>query len=1029
MNRLVFVLLAAGLATALLAAGPIEPLLLEQMAKVDETQKLGVMIALTEQLDAQSIINTIKDKEQRWTTTVTELKSMAQTTQAGLLSELRSFEMQGKVQNIEGLWIVNAVYCEAVPEVISAVAERPEVWFVQWDLIPTENALGTMPNDERRMTNAAAADVLDDGPDTIEWNVKKVKADSVWRVHGYTGNGVVIGNIDTGCDYTHPDLAGHMWTDPNYPYYGWNFEQSNNNPMDVNGHGTHTCGTNAGNGTGGDTTGMAPKARIMTCRTKTSISTPYPDTIAENTVMMSMQFCVAPPLSPANHAHLLTMSLGWLHAWSPRRALWRQSVTNVAAAGLPYFIATGNEASTAPPHSCRTPGDCPGPWKHPAEAPGGLGGTISIGATDNADAIASFSSRGPVAWDTIAPYNDYPYPPGLLHPDFCAPGVNVTSTKRGGGYTQMSGTSMATPCAAGVCALMLEKNPNLLPEEVDEVMQSSVLPLGTPPKNNTFGTGRIDAMLCIANTPLPGPRHDVAMDKVLSPGDRIDPRTPLAPVAVVKNRGTYNEPNVVVHCKVESLGTQVYYQTRTITLLDSVGVDTVTFPAWNVGPGSQTYNLTFWHYQVPDTNRSNDTITKTTTTRGHDVRAAGMNVSGRVKANSPLTPRVTLASADYTERNFKAFCLIDSAGTVVYRDSAAVDSVPEQGSRSFSFPSNWNVGPVGATYDAKMWHNCGPDENRANDTILGTAQATDQVRILMLYADYGAPESTLGVRLRALGDSIEYMSVQTATPTLAQLTPYDAVGAQSNYTYGNATALGDTLAAYVVVGGGVVLGHFGFATGWAMAGRIMTESYATITPGANTQVNTTLGWRNTVHPVMAGVDSVREYYAGGGRFETTAESVARWADGRSYVAVSQNQKVVGLNQYPGIYSRNPPQRGGDWALVWHNAFMFVSGSGVGVKEFDPSAPALNVVLSTAPNPAQRRATVNYMVPAGSRVEIGMFDLSGRLVKTLVCGPAKPDLQRVVWGMTDNQGRKVANGVYFCKLVSGDKTETRKVVVE
>ncbi|MEO0074118.1 MAG: S8 family serine peptidase, partial [candidate division WOR-3 bacterium] len=569
------------------SAALLEPALVEQMARCDGDEKLPVIIALNEQLDAENIIRTIKNKQQRWEVTVSRLKQMAETGQAGLLAELRSFEAAGKVAEIVPMWIVNAVYCEATPEVIQKIAERPEIWLIQWDKIASPNILNVAP--------ATAAGDVTAGSFTVEWNVKKVKADSVWYVYGYTGEGVVIGNIDTGCDYNHSDLASHMWTDPNYPYHGWNFEQNNNNPMDQHGHGTHTCGTNAGDGTAGDTTGMAPKAKIMTCRTKTSLNPPLPDTIAENTVMRSMEFCVAPPLSPHNHAHVLSMSLGWVPSWNPRRSLWRHCVTNVAAAGLAYFIANGNEGASNPPYNVRCPGDVPGPWKHPAEPPGGLGGAISIGATDANDNIASFSSWGPVSWDTVHPYLDYPYPPGLFKPDFSAPGVNVTSTRLGGGYTQMSGTSMATPCAAGIAALMLERNPNLLPEEVSEIMQNSVLPLGTQPKNNTYGTGRIDAMLCIQNTPLPGAMHDVAMGTVLAPADKIEPRTPLAPQVTVRNRGTFAEPNVVVYCKVESLGTVIYNENVTIPLLDSAATDTVTFPNWNVGPGSQTYNLTFWH--------------------------------------------------------------------------------------------------------------------------------------------------------------------------------------------------------------------------------------------------------------------------------------------------------------------------------------------------------------------------------------------------------------------------------------------------
>ncbi|MCX6843758.1 MAG: T9SS type A sorting domain-containing protein [candidate division WOR-3 bacterium] len=559
---------------------------------------------------------------------------------------------------------------------------------------------------------------------------------------------------------------------------------------------------------------------------------------------------------------------------------------------------------------------------------------------------------------------------------------------------------------------------------MDEIMQGSVLPRGGQPKNDSFGTGRIDAMLCIANTPPAGPTHDIAMGAVLAPADKIDPMTPLAPMVVVRNRGTYHETSITFHCKVESLGTQVYSDQYVLSSLDSAQTDTVTFPNWNVGPGSQTYDLTFWHTYLPDTNHHNDTCMKTTVTRGHDVSVAGMNIGGRVRANTPFTPRTNLASTDYTETGFEAWCIVDSSGTVVYEDSTTIDSVPAGGSRSFPFPSAWSVGPVGAAYTATMYHNCGPDQNRTNDTLSVATTASDQVRVLMCYADAGTPDS-LVAGLVAMGDSVTTMDVSVYTPTLGELQAYDAVGTQSNFQYADPVGFGNVLADYVDAGGGVVIGQFSFSTGWAMAGRIMTGAYATITAGVNTSSTTQLGWYNPGHPTMSGVSAVGEYYAASGPF--VGESVAVWQDGRPYVGVSSNQKVVGLNQYPGNYVYS--ERTGDWVLVWHNSFMYVAGSGSGVGGFDPFAPALNVTLSATPNPVLGpRAEVNYTVPAAGKVSLYVFDLNGRLVKTLVNGNAKPGVNRVIWNLADNTGRQVSSGVYFCKLVAGSKTQSRKVVV-
>jgi subtilisin family serine protease len=327
--------------------------------------------------------------------------------------------------------------------------------------------------------------------------MRKVGTDSVWRLLGITGNNVIVGHIDTGCNYNHLDLAGHLWNSSAYPHHGWNFELNNDDPIDINGHGTFLAGNVSSDGTAGDTCGMAPRSRIMICRGITTA-----DTIAENRMWSAMQFCLAPPLDSTNHAHLIMTSFGWMYAWNPRRALWRQNVTNVATAGLAFIASAGSEGPSA--MTIRTPGDVPGPWHHPAEQNGGRSGAITIGCTDVSDAIASFSSQGPVTWDTVSPYRDYPYPPGLLKPDLCAPGVNVAScayNNNSGYLSGWSGTSMSTAYVGGVVALMLEKNPSLLPWQVDSILQMTVRPLGAQPKNNTFGTGRVSAYQAVLSTP------------------------------------------------------------------------------------------------------------------------------------------------------------------------------------------------------------------------------------------------------------------------------------------------------------------------------------------------------------------------------------------------------------------------------------------------------------------------------------------------------------------------------------------------
>ncbi len=298
-----------------------------------------------------------------------------------------------------------------------------------------------------------------------------------------------------------------------------------------------------------------------------------------------------------------------------------------------------------------------------------------------------------------------------------------------------------------------------------------------------------------------------------------------------------------------------------------------------------------------------------------------------------------------------------------------------------------------------------------------------ELRVLWLYSDYGTPDTTLGIRLKALGDSIEYMDVRTTTPTIGQLLPYDAVGVNSNFGFSDPTALGNVLAQYVDSGGGVVLTNFCFTTdGNGLQGAIMSGSYATLTLGANSFTNSTLGWFNPAHPVMNGITSVGAYFRTLPTF--VGDSVAKWADGRPYVAASTNQKVVGINMYPGIYPSSG--RTGEWAVVIHNALEWVAGEQTYIIEEPQPVPGLT--LLAGPNPASARVHISYAADVSGRQEIAVYDATGSFVRQLAAAPAGPAVRHAVWNLDDTRGQPVARGVYFCRLTAGGRTLDRKLVV-
>jgi subtilisin family serine protease len=470
----------------------IEPDLASEMAGLGSGEKVGVTIALTSQADPRSLesLAAEKSRSERRVLVVQALKSFSAKVQERVLSELRLGEVRGEVSDIQPFWLCNAVSCRVTKGEIERITELPEVWFVEKSEIVSKDILG---KEERAGVEFTPLPVL-------EWHIRRIGADSVWNLLGITGQGVVVGHIDTGVNYNHVDLASHLWTDPNYPHHGWNFELNNDDPIDVQGHGTFMAGLVASDGRAGDTCGVAPRAQIMPCRVA-----PRGDTLGENQVFAAMQFCIAPPLSPNHGADVVLLPIGWDHSLSPRRSLWRQNLDNLSAAGLLLVTASGG-FNQPPPDAVSTPGDCPGPWPHPANQSGGLSGALAVGTTQVNDSIASWSGRGPVTWQNVSPYFDYPYNPGpgLIKPDLCAPGVNLTSlsyTNNTSYVSGWSGTSLSSGLVAGVAALMLERNPGLTPRQADSLLEMTVKPLGTPPKNNTYGTGRVSAYGAVWNTP------------------------------------------------------------------------------------------------------------------------------------------------------------------------------------------------------------------------------------------------------------------------------------------------------------------------------------------------------------------------------------------------------------------------------------------------------------------------------------------------------------------------------------------------
>ena len=421
---------------------------------------------------------------------ISELKRFSQSTQMEILKDLTSAEKSASVADVVSFWIVNGISCKMNAEMVNSLAMRNDV-----SIILLDEMRNMLPDGENLEDNEPVRGNA--------WNVEKVNADEVWNL-GYTGAGVVVAVIDTGVNYSHTDIANNMWDGGSqYPYHGWDYVNNDNDPKDDQGHGTHCAGTVSSYGTNGTQCGMAKDAKIMALKVMDSGGHG-----SDNNIINGVQFAID------HGADVLSLSLGapgiggyWLY---------RDTFVNVGVCGAVASIAAGNDRerlSQYPvPNNIGAPGNCPPAWHNPDQMlEGGQSAVVTVGSTTSGDGLSYFSSPGPVTWSSgsyIGNYHDYPYTQGsateigLIKPDVSAPGSSIKSLayNNNSSYATMSGTSMATPCVAGVMALMLEVDPTLTARQIDSIMETTAVQCGGyTRKNNDFGAGRIDALAIISS--------------------------------------------------------------------------------------------------------------------------------------------------------------------------------------------------------------------------------------------------------------------------------------------------------------------------------------------------------------------------------------------------------------------------------------------------------------------------------------------------------------------------------------------------
>eukprot|EP00045_Choanoeca_perplexa_P019393 m.294211 g.294211 ORF g.294211 m.294211 type:complete len:591 (+) comp39984_c0_seq1:88-1860(+) len=401
------------------------------------------------------------------------LQEHANRTQAEIIAHL---EATGRTYR--SYFASNALALDAVPA-SSAAAELDSYKGARYaDLNEPKNSTNAFETPIRSESEASSS--------LPETHVVNIGADQVWSM-GYTGRGVTLGVTDTGADHTHPALKhsyrGYKAKKDNFNH-NYNWMQPRNislsTPHDPIGHGSHVTGVACG---GRDkAVGVAPDAKWMGCAAFFDLNNYKVEDLVK-----CLQFMLAPTNQqglkprPSRGADISVNS--WeCHNCDP--ITLDSATTALTMSGVAVLASAQNKGP-----ACFSL----------TNIPGTLVNVLTIGAlAENSSLIASLSSRGPVQIGSTEL---------RVKPDFVAPGSNILSAGLNSTYERMSGTSQATPAAAGAIALIWDAVPELqgllqltygvLALTAKSQATEDCVQGVTGARNNVYGYGAIDAAAAV----------------------------------------------------------------------------------------------------------------------------------------------------------------------------------------------------------------------------------------------------------------------------------------------------------------------------------------------------------------------------------------------------------------------------------------------------------------------------------------------------------------------------------------------------
>ncbi|HWR84222.1 MAG TPA: S8 family serine peptidase [Candidatus Deferrimicrobium sp.] len=806
----------------------------------------------------------------------------------------------------------------------------------------------------------------------VSAQLSRLRVPSLWS-RGLTGRGRLVCSFDTGVEQSHPALAP-KWRGNGAPLSAAWFSTltPDSLPSDKIGHGTHTMGLMVG-ASMTDTFGVAPDAEWITAGVIDQGKS-LGNTISD--ILLAFQWALNPDGDTGTTSDVPDVIL---NSWgipkglfAPCDATFNGVIDNVEAAGIVTVFAAGNEGPD--PRTIRNPAD---------QATSPLN-TLSVGAIDNNDVITGFSSRGPSSCDGTR-----------IKPELVAPGVAIRSSYKGGGYYTMTGTSMSAPYIAGLVALMRQYNPDVTVAEIKYALVQSCTDLGPLGEDNSYGYGLPDASRLVDYLPEPTPpaftikRVMISDDGIASPGEEFGLQLLLynaegnVEQATATLRSMSNDSAIVVGSNAA-----FYFGSGGTTALNSE-------------PFVVRFDSTFYHgQQLPFA-----VVLESPLRAAYDtldlILTVGLPPNGSIALHA--TSRMEVTVSDFGQYGFAPGSfynlqgegfryggspnLLYEAGIVVARNPlqlahAVRDSLGRLAVSDFMPTRTLSIG----------W----TDEEGGFHRDADLADVHSEIRIPISISQetisypYGDDNGMLILSYYLKNDSIEKLS----NLYFGFLADFDLLGDGELVSFDQARNLlyqhSDAGPAVGLVGLSNVRSFTIIANGTAKKGFTREELFAIVSSGL----------------VDSGVDSAGDMLTivGAGPFTI---------DARDSVQVAL--ALVGGDNVAAVLAQAEAAR---------QRFELTTDV-IDPERILPGDFGLN---QNYPNPFNPTTTISFQLTEADDVTLDVYNLLGQRVRTLVSERLPAGSHAVVWDGTNDDGEKVATGVYLYRLVTTAGTRTRRMML-